>query len=79
MFKVLSDSEVRSGIAFAREILSQFVEDDFWGIQQKYKSNCLGYGCFSVVMRHPELEDVAVKISVAPLDGGVLYAYWARE
>lgn len=79
MFKSLSDSEVHAGISLAREILDQFDENDFWGIQQKYKSNCLGYGCFSVVMRHPELEDVAVKISVAPLDGGVLYAYWARD
>lgn len=81
MHAELTQGQIHAGVRLAREVYREIDEQDidFWGIAQKYKSNCLGYGCFSVVMVHPELEHVAVKISVAPQDGGVLYAYWARD
>ena len=81
MSRELTQDQIAAGMTFAKQVLndSDVYDCDFWGIQQKYKSNCLGYGCFSIVMLHPDLEDVAIKLSIAPQDGGVLYAYWARD
>ena len=72
----LSEDEIHSAVKFGIDIAEE--GSDFWSVEQKYKSNCLGYGCFSVVMRHPTRDDVAIKISTLSDDGGVLYAFWAR-